>query len=191
MMWFFDRNMGAFGESGGKPRALQSGFTLVELLVVIAILGALAGIAVPVSMSMAAKGRESACLVNLRGIGVGLQLYLNDNQGVLPVLAAGREGRSAEGDVLETVLLPYVDEEGVFECPADDEEFVKTGSSYGWNVTQNGLRMSEVDFFGEDEKPEMVPLVFDKEAWHEGDTNFLYADTSVSKKVRFVWGGEP
>ena len=176
-------------ERGGKPRTLRAGFTLMELLVTIAILATLAAIAVPVSMSMLAKGRESACLKNLRGIGVGLQLYLNDHQGVLPVMALGRESREAEGDVLETVLLPYVEGEDVFECPADNEEFLKTGSSYGWNVTQNGVRMSEVDFFGEDGKPEVVPLVFDKESWHDEETNFLYADTSVSKKVKFVSGG--
>ena len=94
------------------------GFTLTELLVVIAIIGGLAGIAVPVSMSMVAKSREAACLGNLRGIGAGLQAYLSDHNNRLPVLALGRESKSSPEPVLETVLLPYVGSADVFRCPS-------------------------------------------------------------------------
>ena len=170
-------------------RNYSKGFTLGELLVVIAIVVALVAISVPMTTGLISKGREAACLANLRNIGAGLQLYLNDNAGVLPVLALGKPSRNAEVDVIETVLLSYLKDEDLFDCPADSVEFAKTGSSYGWNVTQNGLKMSEVDFFGEDGQPDLVPLVFDKEAWHDENTNFLYADASVSRDVRFVSGG--
>lgn len=167
----------------------KKGFTLLELLVVITIIATLVGIAVPVSISMVGKGREAACLGNLRSIGVGLQLYLQDHNQRLPELALGRESRSSEEPVLETVLLPYVKDEEVFHCPADSEQFRKTGSSYNWNHTQNGLHISKVSFFGIEDRPEAVPLVTDKESWHPNEgTNFLYADSSSSNKVRFVTG---
>jgi len=172
-----------------KTASLKKGFTLLELLVVIAIIAVLAGIAVPVSLSVLAKSREAACLGNLKSIGVGLQGYLQDNNNRLPTLALGRESKSSQEPVLETVLLEYLGSEDVFHCPADKEEFRKTGSSYNWNITQNGLPMSKVSFFGIEGRPESIPLVSDKESWHPGGTNFLYADSSSSSKVRFVTGG--
>lgn len=164
----------------------RRGFTLTELLVVVAIVVSLAGIAFPLGRSMLAKSREAACLGNLKSIGVGLQLYLQDNNQKLPTLELGRDLKSSEVPVLETVLLQYVESEDVFRCPADQDEYRKTGSSYSWNTTQNGLHVSKVSFFGNDTRPEAVPLVFDKEDWHPSGTNFLYADSSSSNKVRFV-----
>ncbi len=171
-----------------KSRHIGKGFTLTELLVVIAIIAALAGVAVPVSLSMVAKSREAACLGNLRQIGAGLQAYLSDNNQRLPVLAFGRNGKSSEEPVLETVLLPYVGGAEVFRCPADKEQFAKSGSSYNWNITQNGLHITKVAFFGIEDRPDAVPLVSDKESWHPNGTNFLYADSSSSNKLRFVTG---
>jgi prepilin-type N-terminal cleavage/methylation domain-containing protein/prepilin-type processing-associated H-X9-DG protein len=164
------------------------GFTLTELLVVVAITAGLAGIAVPVSMSMVAKSREATCLGNLRGIGAGLQAYLSDHNNRLPILALGRENKSSPEPVLETVLLPYVGSTDIFRCPADKEQFPKTGSSYHWNITQNGLHITKVSFLGVEDRPESVPLVSDKESWHPNGTNFLYADSSSSNKSRFATG---
>lgn len=166
----------------------KKGFTLTELLIVIAIIAVLGGIAYPVSMSAIAKSREATCLSNLRSIGVGLQGYLQDNGNRLPELALGRDGKGSPEPVLETVLLPYVENAAAFHCPADKEEFAKTGCSYNWNITQNGLPISKVAFFGIEDRPEAVPLVSDKESWHPSGTNFLYADSSSSNKARFVTG---
>jgi len=166
----------------------KNGFTLTELLVTIAIIAVLSGIAVPVSLSMVAKSRESKCLGNLRQIGIGLQMYIGDNNDYLPVLALGRSSKSSPEPVLETELSGYVENEDVFHCPADKTEFRKSGCSYNWNITQNGRLITELSFLGVDGRPEMVPLVSDKEAWHSEKTNFLYADSSSSNKVRFVSG---
>jgi prepilin-type N-terminal cleavage/methylation domain-containing protein len=168
---------------------MKRGFTLTELLVVVAIIAALVAVAVPVSKSMVAKSREATCLGNLRSIGAGLQAYLGDNNQRLPVLALGRENKNSEEPVLETVLLPYVGGADVFRCPADNEQFAKTGSSYNWNVTQNGLHITKLSFFGIEDRPDAVPLVTDKESWHPSGTNFLYADSSSSNKPRFVTSG--
>ncbi len=179
-------------QSGGEPSALQKrGFTLLELLVVVAIVITLVGIGVPVGRSMIGKGREAACLGNLRNIGVGLQGYLQDHNQRLPELALGRESKGQDIPVLETVLLPYLEgSEDTFHCPADKEQFEKTGCSYHWNHLQNGLHITQVSFFGIEDRPEAVPLVSDKESWHAGGTNFLYADSSSSNKVRFATGGK-
>ncbi len=164
------------------------GITLTELLVVLSIVAVLAGIAYPVGGSLIGRSREAACLGNLRGIGIGLQGYLQDHGQRMPELAAGRASRSEDLPVLETVLLPYVGSPDVFHCPADRRVFGKTGSSYGWNTTQNGLHVSRLSFFGIEDRPDRIPLISDKEAWHPGGVNFLYGDSSSSGKARFAAG---
>ena len=88
------------------------------------------------------------------------------------------------------VLAKYLPEAEGFHCPADDELFAKTGSSYLWNSTQSGRHKLRTSFFGTENQPETVPLVLDKEAFH-GDpqgVNMLYADYHLSNKVEFNAG---
>lgn len=163
----------------------RAGFTMTEMLVVIAIIGTLGGIAYPIATSMIGSAREAACLQNLRSIGIGLQAFLQDNSNRLPELAPGRNSKSQDIPVMETVLLEHVGNEEAFHCPADTKQFQKTGSSYGWNSTQSGRHISQLAFFGMEGKPELIPLVSDKEAWHPHGTNILYADSSSSNELRF------
>ncbi|WP_232766968.1 type II secretion system protein [Geminisphaera colitermitum] len=57
-------------------------FTLIELLTVIAIIGILAGILIPVTISVRESARAAQCKSNLRQIGVATQLYLTENKQV-------------------------------------------------------------------------------------------------------------
>jgi prepilin-type N-terminal cleavage/methylation domain-containing protein/prepilin-type processing-associated H-X9-DG protein len=166
----------------------RPGFTLTEMLVVLAIIGILAGVAYPISRSMVGKAREAACLTNLRSLGVGLQGYLQEHNNMMPALVQGRASKLDEQPVLETILLPYLESEEAFHCPADQKEFSKTGSSYFWNATQSGLHVSKLAIFGIKDRPDKVPLIYDKEAWHPNKVNFLYADMSSSNKFRTTVG---
>jgi prepilin-type N-terminal cleavage/methylation domain-containing protein/prepilin-type processing-associated H-X9-DG protein len=168
--------------------ARRGGFTMVELLVVVAIVSALAGIGFAVGGPMIAKSRQTACLNQLRSIGVGLQGYLQDNNQMMPEMEAGRSLKSMDVPVMDTVLGPYVENPDVFRCPEDKVEFAKSGSSYLWNHTQNGRHVTNLSFFGIEDRPEKIPLVSDKEAWHPDGTNFLYADFSGSSQIRFTTG---
>ena len=167
-----------------KPR----GFTLMELLIVIAVVAVIAGVGIPLARSVLGKSRQAACLNNLRSLGVGLESYLQDHRQILPKLAAGRSSKSDDTPVLETVLLPYLESPDAFKCPQDSVEYAKSGSSYLWNSTQSGLPVTELAFFGIKDRPDKIPLITDKEAWHPGGTNFLYADQTSSNQVRFAAG---
>lgn len=167
----------------------RPGFTLIEMLVVLAVIGALAAISIPVARSVLARSRQATCLNQLRSLGVALESYLQEHQRILPDLAAGRASTSDDAAVLETVLLPYVESPEAFNCPQDSGEFAKSGSSYLWNSTQSGRPISRLSFFGiKDDRPDKIPLITDKEAWHPDGTNFLYADLSGSNRVRFAAG---
>lgn len=60
------------------------GFTLIELLVVIAIIAILAAILFPVFATAREKARQTACLSNLKQMGLGIQQYEQDYDETMP-----------------------------------------------------------------------------------------------------------
>ena len=68
----------------GKDQARRLGFTLIELLVVIAIIAILAAMLLPALARAKAKGQRTACLNNLRQIGLFMQFYTDDNNDTFP-----------------------------------------------------------------------------------------------------------
>lgn len=164
----------------------RSGFSLVELLVALAIIATLAAVGIPVTRSILANSRQAACLNQLRALGVGLQGYLQEHNNIMPDLVTARASKSEDVPVLDTVLLPYFENAEAFRCPADREQFAKTGCSYAWNSFVSGKRLSDAFVFGIRE--DQIPLIYDKEDWHPDGVNFLYPDMSGSNKIRFAAG---
>jgi len=58
---------------------MRSAFTLIELLVTVAFIGLLASLLLPVLARAKEKGRRAKCMSNLREIGVGLKMYVDDS----------------------------------------------------------------------------------------------------------------
>ncbi|MEQ1862356.1 MAG: prepilin-type N-terminal cleavage/methylation domain-containing protein [Chthoniobacteraceae bacterium] len=169
--------------------SVRRAFTLIELLVVIAIIALLATITVTVSSHFVAKGHVVSCVSNLRSLGAALNLYLGENNGIMPTLMLAREKRDDDVPVIDNTLLRYAGSEKVFACPADREFAEKSGTSYHWNVALNGQSIAALNFMGVADQPGFIPLMGDKEGFHrdpDHKVNILYADGHASKELTFV-----
>jgi prepilin-type N-terminal cleavage/methylation domain-containing protein/prepilin-type processing-associated H-X9-DG protein len=163
-------------------------FTLVELLVVIVIIAVLAALAIPAVSRVRANSLASKCLTNLRQIGVGLNLYLNDHNEEMPTLMAGRHSRSEDVPVIDNALTDYLKDPRIFACPADPKFARLTGTSYYWNSTLNGQRLGSLNFLKLEDATSRIPILSDKEGWHlynANHVNILYADGHATRGLTF------
>jgi len=88
-------------------------FTLIELLVVIAIIAILAAILFPVFAQAREKARQTACLSNVKQISLGVQMYSQDYDELLPVPGYNAQCRGR----WQFQVFPYVKNEQIFTCP--------------------------------------------------------------------------
>lgn len=108
-----------------KPKA----FTLIELLVVIAIIAILMAILFPALQKAKESAREVICRSNLKNVGLGINIYLQDNDYIVFRTAnanryswydAGRNFRTIQDREAYwgLVLKDYVKDPDVFGCPS-------------------------------------------------------------------------
>jgi hypothetical protein len=126
------------------------------------------------------KQAESVCLSNLAQLGGAMLGYANEHGGIAPL-----DDSEHNWNLL---IFPYVDDESIFECPADELDYFQDfGTSYKWrNDSAVDPAYPERSIGGVDlltlEEPELVIIAFDAgEGWHEqGRINAATADGSAS-----------
>jgi prepilin-type N-terminal cleavage/methylation domain-containing protein/prepilin-type processing-associated H-X9-DG protein len=97
-----------------QMRLRRSGFTLIELLVVIAIIAILAAILFPVFAQAREKARATTCLSNMKQLGTGIRMYLDDYDGGYPFswYAQPQYG-------FDVAIYPYIKNLQIYECPSN------------------------------------------------------------------------
>jgi len=124
-----------------KQTIRRNGFTLIEMLTVIGIIAVLSGIIIPVTARARAKGRQTACLSNLKQISAAVLMYAGDYSNRLPDTdplfwstcspnASGRS-RSWQG-AIKTFAKDATD--SLFVCPSA-RKLVPDGSNAATDMT--------------------------------------------------------
>ena len=103
-------------------QSARKGFTLIELLVVITILGLLAALLFPVFAKAREQARQTVCVSNLRQIGLAIQMYQADHNGILPETFGDTREIAADEIAAEQrpaldPLLPYEHDPAIYQCP--------------------------------------------------------------------------
>jgi prepilin-type N-terminal cleavage/methylation domain-containing protein len=193
-------NQRAEAPGSGEGRA----FTLIELLVVIAIIAVLASLLLPALSGAKRRGQAIACVSNLHQLGLALNLYVEDNEGHLPVCAwplPSLDTNQPPLPSIATTLMPYAQAKGVFRCPADQTIFAREQTSYEWNGWLTGASYDHPEDWTELTKTLVeqlfgsrlnTPLLGDAEVVHPAEgvwmgKNALYFDGRVEKaKVKLT-----
>ena len=131
-----------------SPPPVERAFTLIELLVVIATIGILLGIAVPALNSAYERAKVTKDLSNLRQLGAGTQMYMNDNNGVLFSTTGSWMSQLYNAD--NPAASKYISSWNVFISPFDKPVSPRTVSSksatsalsYGINGTAGVVGIS-------------------------------------------------
>lgn len=122
-----------------RARAARRGFTLIELLVVIAIISILAAILFPVFARARENARRTACMSNMKQLGLAFLQYTQDFDEQLPLNAAN------SGDVRpcswDACIAPYAGvkvQSGlppmVYRCPSD----ISSNSRRSYSIPYGG-----------------------------------------------------
>ena len=174
------------------------GFTLVELLVVIGIIALLMGILMPSLSKAKQQAGRTACASNLRSIGMGFQMYLDDNRSIMPI--SQYFSFDPNKPFVSKALMPYLSDPEVFKCACDtvDKYYDRYKSSYEYNDSLSNQAYLQLKSGRRDKTTDKknIQVMYDRDNYHNRrrikfgqelnppPRNYLYADWHVSDREK-------
>jgi len=92
---------------------------LIELLIVIAIIAILAAVLFPVFQNARERAKAAKCLNNMKQLGTGVTMYLDDYNGCYPPNRRWANGSWDGKWNWKQALKPYARGKGVYQCPSN------------------------------------------------------------------------
>jgi len=159
--------------SNEHPRG--AGFTLIDILVTITVISILIGLMLPSIAMVRESARKVICSSDMRQIGLGMNLYAEDNKSMLPASVFldddnGRYATAIEPHLMDTVrtnpnkfadrewgqwdgigLLfykSYVSASEVFYCPSHTGSHLKENYEDQWNFSTSEEIIANYQFRG-------------------------------------------
>ena len=134
---FKRRRPGSGGGAHSRQRPAQ-GFTLMELLVVIAVIAILASLLMPVLSAAKRRAAQATCISNLKQLGLGMQMYIDDHADTFPGMASQHSGFQASDwiwwrtndpahPVQQSPIVANLAsaDPKLFRCPLDDDDSLR------------------------------------------------------------------
>ncbi|MHC4984551.1 MAG: hypothetical protein ACYTFO_00185 [Planctomycetota bacterium] len=156
------------------------------MLIVIAILATLATLLLPAVNNAKRLAGIVKCQHNLHSVGVALQMYLNESEGIMPVAAQMPSLALNDEPAIADVMAPWLESPKILQCPADVtiDYFQREGSSYEYHSMLGGTAVGKdplSERWGDAETPAMNDYAsFHRLGRRKGAMNFLFVNGQVS-----------
>ncbi|MHC4299353.1 MAG: type II secretion system protein [Planctomycetota bacterium] len=124
----------------------RRGFTLIELLVVIAVIALLMAILMPALQKAKEQGKKVVCKNNLKQVGISMNMYGGENDGKLPLNAAGNWLWDISYTTTDYIIATGGDKH-TFYCPCDPTKTADMANL--WQFSQNAPISANPDTFDE------------------------------------------
>jgi prepilin-type N-terminal cleavage/methylation domain-containing protein/prepilin-type processing-associated H-X9-DG protein len=160
---------------------MKKAFTLIELLVVIAIIAILAAILFPVFAQAKAAAKATACMSNMKQMGLATQMYVNDNDDMMLFRGGWANSRAGNTKLLGpgdssnhykwwNLLMPYVKNNNILQCPGDAQPTPSVDYNGFSDILRSYIAVSCAESLNLSSLPDPVDTVVITEKWGQDYT---------------------